>query len=235
MPNLELGLTLLESIDYFRPRRLVDESRDLHEMLLAYKDMTNEELLRRPTYFVNFSLSSGHSQDALVPDYRLGSKLRQARYNNHFIYLRDIGQFFGKSGITLVFLTDFIGSGKQVCDLWKDILWTISPDNEHILLSICAFEEGINKIQQETEDKLCTITCRRYTNRNKIFSDENNNFTAEQKNILRRFCEQAGEFPTGFGDVQAATAFYFRCPNDSISILRANNADWKGLFKRYED
>jgi len=233
--NLRLGLQLLNKTDYFSPRRIINEARDLHNKLLACKDMSIEELLRKPTYFVDFSPSSGHSQDALVAEYRLACDLRHMRYDKHFIYLRDINNFIDKKGITLVFLTDFIGSGKQVCDIWKEILWSISPNNEHFLLSICAYDSGILRIRQETENKLCTITNRRYTNINRVFADENPDFTPEQKGILRALCETAGEYPTGFEDVQSTVVFYFRCPNDAISILRANNANWVGLFKRYAD
>ncbi len=237
--NLELGLKLLDRIDYFSPARLVNEARELHRLLLAYKQTDGVRLLTKPTYFVDFSLSSGHSQDELVPKYRLASGLRHTRYDPHFIYLRDMGKFLNKSGvvrgITFVFLTDFIGSGKQVADTWKDILWAISPENEHILLSICAYDSGIKRIQQETEDQICIMTCRAYSDRNRIFSKENTQFTMSEKNILLELCQTAGEYPAGYLDVQSTTVFCFRCPNDSISVLRANNENWTGLFKRYED
>src|SRR3989304_7992439 len=76
LENLELGLRLLEKIDYFSPNRIVDEARDLHRKFLACKEMNIEELLRKPTYFVDFSPSSGHSQDALVSEYRLACEMR---------------------------------------------------------------------------------------------------------------------------------------------------------------
>ena len=237
--NLELGLKLLDRIDYFSPARLVNESRELHGLLLAYKQTDVERLLNKPTYFVDFSLSSGHSQDELVPKYRLASGLRHTRYDPHFIYLRDIGTFLSKRGvkrgITFVFLTDFIGSGRQVSDTWKDILWAISPENEHILLSICACNSGIEKIRQETGDQICVMTCRTYSDGDRIFANENREFTPSERKLLRELCETADEYPTGYLDVQSKTVFCFRCPNDSISILRANNENWVGLFKRYGD
>lgn len=237
--NLELGLKLLDKIDYFSPARLVNEARDLHQLLLAAKQTDVHSLLNKPTYFVNFSLSSGHSQDELTPKYRLGSNLRHIRYDPHFLHLSDINMFLDKDGIkkgiSLVFLTDFIGSGKQASDTWDSILWEISPENEHILLSICGYDSGINKIRQETKDQLCPMTCRTYSNRNRVFANDNMDFTPAEKDILRELCERAGEDPTGFLDVQSSTVFCFRCPNDSISILRANNANWVGLFKRYGD
>jgi hypothetical protein len=195
--------------------------------------------LNRPTFFVDFSLSSGHSQDELVPKYRLASDLRHTRYDPHFIYLSDISKFLNKKGvkrgITFVFLTDFIGSGKQVSDTWKDILWAVSPENEHILLSICAYDSGIERIREETKDQISIMTCRTYSNRNRIFARENTEFTPSEKVTLRELCEIAGEYPTGYLDVQSTTVFCFRCPNDSISILWANNENWTGLFKRYGD
>jgi len=231
--HLELGLKLLNNVDYYSPSRLLNESRELHQQLLAYKQMNNDELLNIPTYFVDFSPSSGRSQDEFIPKYRLGSGLRYNRYNKHFIYLRDIKRFVEKEGVSLVFLTDFIGSGKQVKDTWLDNLWTISDKNEHILLAICGYDSGIRKIEDATEDKLTIITNRRYGNVQRVFSDENTIFTAEEKTVLRSLCNVADDFPTGFRDAQSTTVFYFRCPNSAISILRANNTNWTGLFRRH--
>lgn len=233
--NLELGLKLLNKVDYFSPPRIVREARELHQTFLEYKNMNIQNLLNKPTYFVDFSLSSGHSQDEFIPKYRFTSELRHVKYDKYFIYLRDIGKFFDKQGIMLVFLTDFIGSGKQVADIWKDNLWAISSENEHILLSICGYRTGVDKIREETGDQLCTLTNRLYGNENRFFADENTSFSPTEKEVLKELCERAGEFPTGYEDTQSTTVFYFRCPNNVISILRANNRNWAGLFKRYSD
>lgn len=231
--HIELGLKLLSNVQYYSPARILDESRELHRQLLVYKAMTNEELLNIPTYFVDYSPSSGRSQDEFIPKYRLGSGLRFDRYDGNFIYLRDINKFVNKKGVCLVFLTDFIGSGKQVTDTWLDSLWAISDKNEHILLAICGYDSGIRRIEEATEDRLTIITNRRYSNEHRIFSDENTNFTNEEKEALRQFCNLADDHPTGFQGTQSTTVFYFRCPNSVISILRATNDNWKGLFKRH--
>jgi len=214
--HLGLGLKLLSSVNYYSPSRLLNESRELHRQLLTYKEMNNNELLNTPTYFVDFSPSSGRSQDEFIPKYRLGSGLRFNRYNKNFIYLRDINKFVDKEGISLVFLTDFIGSGKQVIDTWLDNLWAISDKNEYILLSICGYDSGIRKIQEATEERLTVITNRRYSNEHRVFSPENTLFTKEEKGALINFCNVAGDWPTGFKDTQSYTVFYFRCPKNSI-------------------
>jgi len=227
--HLGLGLKLLNNVDYYSPSRLLNESRELHQQLLAYKQKNNDELVNIPTYFVDFSPSSGRSQDEFIPKFRLGSRLRFNRYDKNFIYLRDINKFVAKKGkgVSLVFLTDFIGSGKQVQDTWSNILWAISDKNDHILLAICGYDSGIRRIEESTEDRLTIITNRRYGDEHRVFSSANTIFTNEEKTILRDLCNSAGDFPTGFRDTQATTVFYFRCPNSSISILRA------GLFRRH--
>jgi len=231
--NFGLGLKLLEYVDYYSPSRLVRDSTELHNQLLEYKNTDNDRLVAKPTFFVDFSPTSGKSQDELIPKYRLGSGLRFDRYDKYFIYFRDVVKFIKKKNVTLIFLTDFIGSGKEVIGNWLDIVWSISDFNEHILLALCGYDSAIRKIEDATEDKLTVITNRRYSEANRFFSSENALFTREAKEILSRFCNQAGERPTGFRDTQATTVFYFRCPNSTISILRANNRNWKGLFKRH--
>ena len=231
--NLGLGLKLLKCVDYYSPSRLLTESRELHAQLLAYKQLDNPLLLEIPTYFVDFSPSSGRSQDDFIPKYRLGAGLRHNRYNKNFLYLRDVNQFFDKEGITIVFLTDFIGTGKQVLDTWEEILWAISDKNEHILLAMCGYDSGIAKVQEATEDKLTIITNRRYGNEHRVFSPQNTTFLATEKEILMQLCNRAGEEPTGFRDTQSTTVFYFRCPNSTISVLRAKNSNWTSLFARH--
>jgi hypothetical protein len=232
--NLELGLKLLNNVDYFSPSRLINESRELHNQLLAYKNINQEDLIEKPIYFVDFSPSSGRSQDDFIPKYRLGSGLRENKYDENFIYLRDVNQFLDKKDITLVFITDFIGSGKQVIDTWKNILWAISPDNEHILLSICGYVRGIQRIEKEYGGQLTVITNRRYGDECRIFSDENSIFSPNEKTVLKSLCDRIDDYPSGFQDTQSITVFYFRCPNNVISILRANNPpNWVGLFKRH--
>ena len=225
--HLGLGLKLLNNVDYYSPSRILRESRELHQQLLAYQEMNNDELLNIPTYFVDSSPTSGRSQDEFIPKYRLGAGLRYDTYNENFIYLRDINNFVDKEGISLVFLTDFIGSGKQMADVWLDNLWAISDKNEHILLAVSGYDSGIRKIGRISEDRLTIITNRRYGDDHKAFSPANTVFTDEEKTILRSLCDSAGDRPTGFRDTQATTVFYFRCPNSTISILRT------GLFERH--
>jgi hypothetical protein len=231
--NLELGLKLLNYVDFYSPSRILTESIELHNQLKAYKEMENEELLNIPTYFIDLSFSSGRSQDEFIPKYRLASGLRYDSYDKNFLYLRDITQFFDKRDITLVFLTDFIGSGNQVAETWLSNLWAISEKNEHILLAINGFESGIKYIEDITEDKLTIITNKKFNDTHKICSPTNADFIPEEKEIINKLCHEVGDFPLGFKDVQSSIIFYFRCPNSTISIYRTKNARWTGLFLRH--
>ena len=231
--NFSLGLKLLDYVDYYDPSRLVRESIQLHNQLLAYKAFDNDQLISKQMFFIDFSPTSGKSQDEFIPKYRLGSNLRYDRYDKNFIYFRDVPRFMRKKGVILVFLTDFIGSGKEVIGNWFDIVWALSNQNEHILLALCGYDSAIRKIEKITKDRLTIIMNKRYSDTHKIFSPQNTNFTNEEKQKLLDLCKQAGKKPTGFRNTQATTIFYFRCPNSTISILRARNRNWKGLFKRH--
>ena len=231
--NFQLGLKLLNYVDYYSPSRLVRESTELHNQLLEYEGLDSDQLINKPAFFVDFSPTSGKSQDEFIPKYRLGSRLRFDRYDEHFVYFRDVNQFFEKKGVTLVFITDFIGSGKEVIGNWLDIAWALSDENEHILLALCGYDSAIQAIEDMAEDKLTIITNRRYSEANRIFSPQNTHFTIDEKMILLELCRLAGESPCGFECTQATTVFYFRCPNSTISILRASNQKLRGLFQRH--
>ena len=68
----------------------------------------------------------------------------------------------------------------------------------------------------------------------RVFSSENDIFTEGEKETLRRYCDGTGmDNPSGYGDCQAKVVFHYRTPNNTISILGAENANWRGIFPRY--
>ena len=67
----------------------------------------------------------------------------------------------------------------------------------------------------------------------KFLSAQNMNYTDEEKNRIMSYCQRAREYPIGYGNCQSNIIFYYRAPNNVISILRANNDNWQGLFIRH--
>jgi hypothetical protein len=220
----ELGLKLLTSVDYYTQNRVLGGGVQLHTQSLRVLGHPNE------LYFASFSASPGRSGDEILPKYRLANHLTGASASRKFITLADLPRFIDDSNAKFVFVDDFVGSGKQAVETWKNIVGLVNPHHEVVLAVHVAFQEGLDYIQRETP---LQVVCNRIlTNVNKIFSSANSPFTADEKTALADYCNLAGEFPAGYQNMQANVVFYYRAPNNCISILRCNSRRWKGLFLR---
>lgn len=213
----DLALRMLDWVDYYDNSRVCLELQDLHDQIktLPDFDMSN-------SYFVPFC-RVGHSGEIIVERYRFANNLKQARFEKRFIHLSDLNLLYDQEDATLFFIEDFVGSGDSTLKIWESIS-DIHQDNLFLLV-ITGHKEGIDRIERELPLK---VVCNRviFEDR-KMFSDSNRLFTNDEKQKIREYCERAGEFPEGYGGCQSNVVFYYRAPNNTISILR------KGLFPRY--
>jgi len=133
----------------------------------------------------------------------------------------------------LVLVDDFVGTGNQATEAWESIQGVINDGNQMVLAVLCGTAEGIQRVEDATRGRLNVVCNTTLGENRKIFSKFNSTFTPEEKTILRSYCSRAGSQPEGYGNCQLALVFYYRAPNNVISILRTQNAKWKkGLFVR---
>jgi hypothetical protein len=224
--DMYLGLKLLEYIDYHNPAQLIDECKLLQNQINALPGGFNLVT----SYFAGFS-RAGHSSGILLERYRLANNFASPRYDAHFIYLSALNLFFDKKDAKFFFIEDFAGTGDSTIEIWNEIRDFIpNPDNVYLLL--CAVDDQARqRITIETPLKI--IPNKILFNTYRIFSPQNIFFTEDEKNKLRVYCERAGSEPLGYGNNQSNVVFFYRAPNNIISILRSNNNNWKGLFVRF--
>ncbi|MFQ5821915.1 MAG: hypothetical protein ACE5I5_18150 [Candidatus Heimdallarchaeota archaeon] len=225
MEHRELGLKLLHHVDYYSQSRVIREVRQIHEQILALAGGTLQD-----TYFASFT-PPGKSGDELLPRYRLGSGLRSRRYDQLFVHISGLVDFFDKQVQRFVFVDDFIGTGTQAINIWNNIGGFLTEVEDVFLSVIVGFDEGIKNVERETPMKV--IVNRRLFEEAKIFSLSNRVFTPDEKIVLRDYCERAGSWPEGYGGCQSIIVFSHRAPNNTISILRCDTPNWRGLFARY--
>jgi len=128
----------------------------------------------------------------------------------------------------LFFVEDFIGTGDSTFKIWKKI--SDIHQEDLYLLVITGHQEGIDRIENELP---ITVICNRIiTDNRKWFSNSNTTFSAQEKSKIKEYCNFAGSQPEGYKQCQSNVVFFYRAPNDIISILRCNNSNWKGLFIR---
>lgn len=222
--HLPLALKLLKSVDYYNQGRVLMEFKELFNQLVQLEgpDLSN-------TLFASFGYP-GESGDEMVYRFRLANRLDGADLNPNFLYLSDVGKYLDTKNLKFIFINDFVGTGKQAVETWENIAGLISEQNEVYLLVMAACQEGIDKIRQRT--RLRVVANRTLAEESRVFSDKNSVFSAQERDILHKYCEIAGGFTEGYGDIQSLIIFHFRAPNNSIPILWCNNRRWKGLFVR---
>jgi len=220
-----LSLKLLEYIDYYDPARMIEQARLLHRQIQSITgglDLNN-------SYFAGFS-RAGHSSGIVLERYRLANGLSKPCFDQHFVYLSELSRLYDKKDAKFFFVEDFAGTGNAIVDIWETVRDFV-PNHENVYLLLCvAHDEGTRKIKQETP--LEVVSNKILYEGDKILSHSNANFTNEEKQKLRTYCERAGSEPEGYGTCQSNIIFFYRAPNNSISILRCNNRNWKGLFIR---
>lgn len=213
----ELALKLLETVDYYSQNRVYNDSVQLHSQATGTLGADAKN-----TYAVAFG-EAGKSGDDILYRYRLknGLKLEQIKR------LTDLPSMGPSARVIL--LDDFIGSGNQTLETWKGIAWSVDPERVVIAVHV-AFKDGIDFVEKNT--RLRIICNRVLTEADRVFSPASTFFSQEEKERLKTYCLRARDNPEGYRQGQAKVIFYYRAPNNCISILRANSSRWRGLFLR---
>jgi hypothetical protein len=183
-------------------------------------------------YFVGFG-HAGESGQAMVRTFREATKLNDARHDDLFCTVADIPSKKLTAADTVVFIDDFSGSGKQVCDKWnRNGIGILAADAQCHLILTAAADEAIVKIEAETT---LTVHVHHHIHANdNFFSDRCERFVQAEKNAILHYCKIAdAQHPRGFNDAGLLYVLQHKTPNNSLPILHTNHSGWKGLFPRY--
>ena len=224
----ELALKLLNNVDYFDTARIYTACRDIFTQL---KTLKGEDLSN--VYFCNFG-NPANSGQHILSIFAMANGLTGRANTPKFKQISELNELLLKPDITILFLDDFIGTGNQALNYWSGIASLVSSNAEIFLGAICAFEEGIVNIQNNTEMKV--LCHKRLNNTHKLLSTENNIFTSAEKVILQSYCNSTGaHLPQGYGNCQAIVVLSYRTPNNTVSILTVQTDTWRGIFPRYSN
>lgn len=136
----------------------------------------------------------------------------------------------------VVFMDDFVGTGKQIADAWNEVLCQIVPDYIPIyLLVAAAFKRGADHIEDTTPIKVLCVHS--LGGRDQLHESANKHFNAGEKTTIQHYCDDAGNQPLGFGELGALVSFSHDTPNNTISVIRGSEGQtpWRGLLPRWED
>ncbi len=182
--------------------------------------------------FVAFSQTAGESGDSMLHQFRLANNLTQRYYDPLFIGRSEIarGRFGGDD--TIVFLDDFVGSGKQAVGAWSRMFQELTAGIGNVyLFTIAAFATGAHRIKEQTRIEL--VTHRHLGTRDSVPMDDCAHFSTQEKKRILHYCKIASpEKPWGFSECGLIIVLSHQCPNNSISILHSASKFWEPLFPR---
>lgn len=219
-----LALKVLDWVDYYDNARVCRELRILHAQIAAMEGFDMNTSCFAPFCRV------GHSGEIILERYRFANGFKSHRLDEWFIHLSELNLRYDMEEAMFFFIEDFIGTGDSTFQIWKKVSDYIPSEENLFLLVIVGHQSGIARIERELPLKV--VYNRMIYEDAKIFSDSSQTFSDSEKTRLREYCERADEAPEGYGECQSNVIFYYRAPDNTISILRCNNPDWQGLFIR---
>lgn len=218
-----LALKILDWVDYYNNPRICGELHDFYQQIQTRGCNINN------SYFASFC-PAGHSGEIILERFRFANNFKTRRFDRSFIHLSELNLMYSVRGSSFFFIEDFIGTGNQTVEMWERISNFVPPKNNLFLFVITGHEEGIERVEEETP---LEVICNRVIYDDmKIFSEANQTFSRDEQQRVRRYCENVEHWPEGYGGCQSKVIFFYRAPNNTISILRCNAPQWNGLFLR---
>jgi len=227
-----LALKLAKILSYYAVDRLNGVMPTLYKLI--EQQIAGEDAKPAEVFYVPWG-RTGESGEHIVRCFRLVNRLQ--RSGNRFINRAEvIERTVRLENPVVFFLDDFVGTGKQVCEGWRDIVSQIVPERVKTYLAVvAAFKEGVDCIESETP--LRVLAVHTLGPRLQLMESACTSFSRGDKNTIKRYCEDAGNQPLGFGDRGLLVSFAYGTPNNSISVIRGSEKQrpWLGLLPLWED
>ena len=226
----DLAARTLDAVDYVTHAQIEASFQALLGRLPGWNVDPNRRSGR--WRFVAYSRAAGESGDAMLQKFRSAAGLGSNRYNDLFIAKSELLMSDLGPEDTVVFVDDFAGTGKQVCDGWNDIMRELLPrePNSYLMLVACS-AQAKSRIEVDTDLKVATRTL--LVESDNIFASECRYFASHDRERLLQYCKRANrKEPRGFGECGFVFVLAHKTPNNSLPILHAKNQRWAGLFPR---
>jgi hypothetical protein len=231
----DLAARILDAVLYFEISAIASNFRAVLKSMVGWN--IDPKKRKGRWFFVAMSGSAGESGDTMLREFRRANGLTSRNYNNLFITRSDIVRQQLTNADTIVFIDDFSGTGKQVCDFWNDPEYAFGELTAGVgtvyLILVAATTQAKSKIATETPIEV--INAHSLTSRDDIFSDSCTHFTtAEKATVLGYTSFVDKRNPKGWGDCGLLVVFSHGCPNNSIPILHKTTGRWTALFPRHD-
>jgi hypothetical protein len=161
---------------------------------------------------------------------------------NKFIPYTDLNSKILNSIHHLIFLDDFIGTGNQCTEVWRDLDTKLKESNASpklIYATIVSTQSGKIEIERKTTFQVITSYLINngdipFHEDSKIFGDE---FTKNKaKEIITKYgANLYPKYPLGYKNNSLLIGFYYSTPNNTIPIFWSSQNNWEPLLTKGDD
>jgi phenolic acid decarboxylase len=230
--HMSLALKLAKSILYIGNHSIDNQLQTLGNRIRRH--IQRERINLDNVFYVPVG-SVGESGLDIAHRYRNVNRMRPR--NNQFVHLIELPKrLFEHEEKMVVFLDDFIGTGRQVCEYWHQVASQIVPEYIPICLGVvAAYHDGIRRVENECPFTVVVVHELGY--RHRLLDAGNQTFTDAEREVFQRYCEEWGNNPLGFGEVGALVSFFHGTPNNAPSLIRGSKKQRprRGLLPGWAD
>lgn len=250
-----IALDLLNNFTYYSEKEIKYLCRASFSLLKRRKITENPSLyLKMGTDFTNEFISScrfsyigraSESGGLVLYYFRQENGLSAEQFAEPAAFLTGEISDTELKNANLIFIDDFLGTGRTACDFWDSRITAIMnkyPQAKFHYLALVATTRGIDKVRSHTSlDVVCPqILDDSY----RVFSECSSAFPdKERREDAKKVCEFYGCHlvnqchALGYRNSQALLGFHHNVPDNTLPVIwsetkRPNNKRWHPLFKR---
>ncbi len=228
IPYIEKLITNFNYFSFFRVQKHLSELYD--SIMKAVIDLDNVIFVP-----VGYVVKSG---SVVAYFFRKVNQLRE----NQFLPYSELNANSLNKIETIVFLDDYIGTGHQSINVWRNIKTNFDQLEKFpklIYATIVGYTEGVNKVEQATDFKVITSFAYGpdqlpFHPDSKIFNSENE--LSKAKEIISKYGQKLyPKYPLGYKDNSGLFSFFYSTPNNTLPIFWSIQNNWTPLLPRGDD
>ncbi|MBX7162662.1 MAG: hypothetical protein K1X49_03145 [Saprospiraceae bacterium] len=229
--DIPIITTLVQNIKYFSLKKTENSIEKLFTEVIA-TTKTIERVLFIP---VGYVVKSG---SIVAYTFRKQNQIPE----NKFIPYTDLNNDTLLNIDFLVFIDDFIGTGHQCCEVWRDLsrkLKNLNSNPNLIYATIATTKQGKDEVESKTTFKVLT-SCQ-IENSEIPFHDDSKIFTnSSDKERAKEIVSKYGKnlypkYPLGYKNNSLLVGFYYSTPNNTLPIFWSSHNNWKPLLTKGDD
>jgi hypothetical protein len=227
-----LALRLAQCIPYYGIHQVNGLMPALHGVI--QERIEAKAVPIRQVFFVPVGKTAESGED-IIRRYRNVNGLHG--WQNQFVKASDLPQkIFESENPLIFFFDDFVGTGGTIIRYWNEVISQLVPEYMDMYLAALAINpDGALEIERGCPMRVLQVHS--IHGEHCLFSSQNQHFSDQEKNILRRYSTEIGNLPNGYGDLGLMLSFAYSTPNNSISVIRGSKGQkpWRGLLPSWED